>query len=381
LSIKESRTKRPNISVFTPTYGDSRYLAEAWGSLKAQTYTDWEWVVMINNSTITTLPIEPDDRVRFVFDRAGRVQGVGHAKRIAVAHCKGEILVELDHDDLLEPTCLSEVAEAFERHPEASLVYSRFAQVLPDGSPDPQRFDPAYGWEYDEHNGYLVPRSLEPTPHNVSLIWYAPNHVRAFRRSSYRATSGYDPSLRVLDDLALMSELYRTGSFVPLDSLLYRQRIHGANTQLDLETNRLIQSGSWELYERNILPNYLTWASRNSLRTALNCREDIPWREWREDLEPNTYGLIRCELGGWLDWAFIRDAHWLLAPNGMLSIFVPEGVPYNEHYFRAWCATDHAPFQESRIRTVNIDGRNWTQANLIAVKEGYTREGGILYAK
>lgn len=381
---------RPNISVFTPTHGDHAFLAEAWSSVKAQTYTDWEWVVLVNNSTVETLPIEPDDRVRFVFARDYDpvnlpIDGVGHAKREAVSHCQGKILVELDHDDVLEPTCLSEVAEAFERHPGASLVYSRFAQVLADGAPDPSQFDPAHGWEYDEHSGYLVPRSLAATPHNVSLIWYAPNHVRAFRRESYDLTAGYDPSLKVLDDLALMSELYRVGEFVALDTPLYRQRIHGRNTQLDLPLNQQIQAGTWDLYEQNILPNYLTWADRKGLRTAFSPKEFWAVQDFQEDwAEPNAFGLIRFDGDDatyHLHTELMLEAHRALAPNGLLSIFMPEGVPINEHWFRGWCATDNAPFQESRIATWPINGHNWVQANLIAVKDGYTREGGILHAR
>lgn len=369
---------KPRVSIFTPTHRSHRWLREASESVHAQTSDDWEWVVLVNNDTASIAP-SADDRVRMIVHDEP-VVGVGHAKRLAVAHCQGEILIELDHDDLLEPTCVAEVVEAFDQNPEASLVYSRFAQVRADGSPDPTRFDPTYGWEYDDHDGLLIPRSLEPTPHNVSLIWYAPNHVRAFRRSSYEQTSGYDPSLKVLDDLALMNQLYRVGPFVPLDRMLYRQRIHGGNTQLDLDNNRSIQTGSWDLYEQNILANCLTWSARQGLRTALKY-DGLPWRE---DFDPNSYGLIRLygnDAQRYLDTEMMLECHGLLAPNGMLLIMTPEGVPINEHWFRAWVATENARFQESRIRTVEVDGVKWTQANLIAVKEGYTRSGGIMYAR
>lgn len=371
--------RRPNISVFTPTHGDSAYLAEAWESIRDQDTDDWEWVVLVNNSTAdrAALDIGHDPRVRFVHAKPGRIQGVGHAKRITVAHCRGDILVELDHDDRLTPSALSEVQAAFEEHPEASLVYSRFTQIQADGSPHPQEFDSSYGWTYDECNGFLVPRNLEPTPHNVSLIWYAPNHLRAFRRSAYQATCGYDVSLRILDDLSLMSELYRVGPFVALDSLLYYQRLHGSNTQLDPETNASIQTGTWDLYERNILINYEAWSKRNNL---LISREPGDLRG--APVEKNSYGLIWWgNQRWWIDNDDLSAAHEALAPNGMLSIFMPEGVPFNEHFFRAWCATSGAPFQASRIDTWNIGGQNWVQANLIAVKDGYTREGGILYAR
>lgn len=69
------------------------------------------------------------------------------------------------------------------------FVYSDFAQINEDGSYNGTKFNEQHGWKYrDEtidNRHVLTVQSFEPTPHNVSLIWYAPNHVRAFRRESY----------------------------------------------------------------------------------------------------------------------------------------------------------------------------------------------------
>ncbi|MEK8109084.1 glycosyltransferase [Micromonospora sp. M12] len=112
----------------------------------------------------------------------------------ACAEAAGDILVELDDDDLLSSDCLQEIVDAFDSNPEVGFVYSDTAQIQEDGRRCEDRFASAFGWRHydDQVDGreVLVCRALPPTPHNVSYIWYAPNHVRAFRRTSTRRSAG-----------------------------------------------------------------------------------------------------------------------------------------------------------------------------------------------
>ena len=185
------------------------------------------------------------------------------------------VLVELDHDDVITPTCLAEVSDAFRAHPQATLVYSDFTQVHGDLSPSDHRFDPAMGWRYSEEQlgarTYLRCHALEPSPHNVGYIWYAPNHVRAFRKRAYEAVGGYNRQLTVLDDHDLMIRLFLEGDFVHLDRCLYLQRIHRANTQSRRQTNAFIQQQTVRNYLDNIEALATAWAGRRSL-AALHLR-------------------------------------------------------------------------------------------------------------
>jgi hypothetical protein len=170
--------------------------------------------VLLNNGA-RWRPKEWDDRVRV--EIADDVLGVGAAKRRACELARGEILVELDHDDLLAKVCLAEVADAFDEHPEVVFVYSYAAQIREDGGREDSRFDETHGWVYEEvdvdSRQVLQVISLAPTPHNVSYIWYAPNHVRAFRKDTYEQVGGYDATRVVLDDLDLICRLFQAGDF------------------------------------------------------------------------------------------------------------------------------------------------------------------------
>jgi glycosyltransferase involved in cell wall biosynthesis len=279
----------PRVSVFTPSH-DTRYLDEAFTSLVRQSFADWEWIVVLNGRAGAWKPPEPDPRIHVT--RAGtRVKGVGALKALACSLASGDYLVELDHDDLLGRACLAQVVDAF-RDPAIVVVYSDWAQINADGSANHDRFDLSAGWEYSQGSldgrQYDRCHAMAATPHNLGYIWYAPNHVRAFRRTAYEATGGYDPELHFLDDQDLMARLYRVGEFHHVPRCLYLQRTHSRSTQSELRTNAAIQEQTVVQYRRSIEELALAWAGRQGLR-ALRLRTPV----WiGDELDPRYEELV-----------------------------------------------------------------------------------------
>lgn len=255
------------ISVFTPSH-TARYLDECYASLESQTFGDWEWIVMLNGGAPDWAPSKDDPRVHVI--RRDDLRGVGAVKAAACDAARGDLFVELDHDDVLLRDCLAEVVAAFDANPRATLVYSDFSQINEDGSRNDDRFNLAMGWVYStekyDRRTYTRCHSMAPLPHNVSYIWYAPNHVRAFRADAYRAVGGYDAALEVLDDQDLMMRLFIAGDFVHIDRLLYLQRIHPANTQRDPDVNAFIQEQTVTYYRTKAEALQAAWARRSGLR-------------------------------------------------------------------------------------------------------------------
>jgi hypothetical protein len=107
---------------------------------------------------------------------------------------------------------------------------------------------------------------MAPSPHNLGYIWYAPNHVRAFRRSAYDEVGGYDASLEFLDDQDLMTRLFQVGEFRQIERCLYFQRVHPNMTQVEKRTNAAIQEQTVVNYRMHIEDLYLAWAKRLGLR-------------------------------------------------------------------------------------------------------------------
>ncbi|MEU6207632.1 glycosyltransferase [Micromonospora musae] len=415
---------RSRVSVYTGS-NRTRFLDDCLRSLLAQSYSDWEWVVVLNQGA-RWRPEVADPRVRLVI--ADHLSGVGAVKARACAESSGEILVELDHDDLLASACLEQLVTAFDADPAAGLVYSDTAQIREDGSRDDTRFAAAYGWEYREERvdgrDFLACRSLPATPHNVSYIWYAPNHVRAFRRDLYDKVGGYDESLDVGDDLDLMCRLYQICEFRHVPQCLYLQRMHPDNTQRDPEVNARIQERSVAIYDSNIELNALAWSQRNGL-LALDLgaahnkpegylgldRRAGPGVDITCDVNHERIGLPDSSVGvvratDFLEHipdkvALFNELYRVLAPGGLLLSLTPSTDGrgafqdpthvsfYNENSFWYFTDTTYARFvpeiecrfQVSRLVTYfpstwhEAHNIPYVAANLIALKDD-VRNGG-----
>lgn len=407
----------PAVSIITPSH-KPHFLNDAYQSLSQQTSPDWEWIVLLNNGAKWKQP--DDKRVKVV--TVDKVAGVGDAKQRACSHAKGDIILELDHDDTLHPKAIAKIIKAFAKHPKASFVYSDAAALDANGKLIDVKYGDTFGWKYRTHQGVAVPVSFEATPHNVSLIWYAPNHLRAFRRLAYLDAGGYDSTLDILDDQDLMSRLYQWGEFVQLPEVLYYQRLHDENTQKEPTLNARIQEETWMHYERHFEQNALAWARRNNLLAldmgaahgkpngylGVDMREgaDIVCKlPDRLPLEDNSVGIIRAS--DFLEHvpdkvAVINELFRVLAPGGILLSRTPSTdgrgafqdpthvAFYNENSF--WYYTDEnlrryvpeieARFQVSRLRTFfptdwhQAHDISYVEANLIALKEGVSRNGG-----
>jgi glycosyltransferase involved in cell wall biosynthesis len=416
----------PTFTVFTPSH-DPRYLDDCVTSLLRQTRADWEWVVLLNDG-VQWRPERADDRIRI--EQTAERLGVGAAKAAACGYARGDVLVELDHDDMLLPEALERAAAAFDARPEASLVYSHAAQIRADGSPDDARYRDGIGWEYRETvvDGRRMSHAVtfEPTPHNVGYIWFAPNHLRAFRRSAYEAVGGYDPTKDVLDDQDLLSRLYQWGPFVRIDECLYLQRMHQRNTQRDVELNARIQVETIGLYDLYFESLALSWARREGLDCLdLGAAHNRPPGYRGVDQHPGpdvdivatlpdrlpladgSAGVIRA-----VDFlehvadkvATIRELHRVLAPGGVLISRTPSTdgrgayqdpthvAFYNENSFWYYTDAEYARFvpelgvrfQASRLATVFPSEWHrehdipYVYANLIKLGDGLPRNGGAI---
>lgn len=413
------------ISVFTPSH-DPRFLDACLQSLLAQTFEDWEWIVVLNQGARWE-PAQADHRVRVIIEDA--LKGVGAAKRHACSLANGQLLVEMDHDDVLRSDALELVAKAFEEHPEVGFVFSHFAQIAEDGSRDDSRFDERNGWVYRDvdidGSTVLQCDALEASPHNLSYIWFAPNHVRAFRKGVYDAVGGYDATRDVLDDQDLMCRMFQITDFYMIEECLYLQRVHPSSTQRVSELNARIQHETVVLYDRHVEANALAWAKRRGLLALdLGAAHNKPEGYLGVDQHPgpdvdilgdvtagldvpdSSVGVIRA-----VDFlehitdkvAIFNELYRVLVHGGLLLSLTPSTdgrgafqdpthvAFYNENSF--WYFTEdeysrYVPeikcrFQVSRL--VTYFPSEWHEqrkisyvcANLIAVKDG-PRQGGLL---
>jgi len=412
------------ISIITPHYeGTNPYVEEAYQSLCEQTVGDWEWVVILNNGGTLPKHILTDPRVRaIVYPNAG--SNIGALKLFACQNAHGEIMVELDADDMLTPNALKRIEGAFE-DPAVAFAYSNDAQ-FDHGTWEPGSYSAYWGWRnrpwtYKGHE-LIEQVGMPPTAQALRAIFWAPNHVRAWRADDYWQIGGHNPNLAVVDDYDLCCRFYLHKPMRHIDECLYLYRRHGDNNTF--RQNADIQTGNAQMYSKYVIPLAETWARREGLPLidlggAFGSPEgyislDVQGADVVCDLEQgipypdSSVGVVRAYdvLEHLHDSvAIMNEIHRVLAPGGWLLASVPSTDGrgafqdpthvsfWNENSF--WYYTDPklqryvpsitARFQVSRVLTWypsdwhkqhNI---SYVDAQLIAVKDGFRAPGECLW--
>ncbi len=118
------------VSVVITSHDSGPFLARAVDSVLAQTFADYEIVVVDDGSAVPQPEIaEKDPRIRFVGQAN---QGVSIARNNGVAAAAGEYVAFLDHDDEWMPTKLATQLELIAEQPDAAFWCTAFDWVWPD---------------------------------------------------------------------------------------------------------------------------------------------------------------------------------------------------------------------------------------------------------
>ena len=120
---------KPMVSVIIPCYRQAEYLPEALDSVMAQTYAEWEAIVVDDGSPDDTASVagryaEADARIRLVRTENG---GVSAARNVGLREARGQYVVALDADDRIAPQYFERMVEAFGTGRDADVAYCRWA--------------------------------------------------------------------------------------------------------------------------------------------------------------------------------------------------------------------------------------------------------------
>jgi glycosyltransferase involved in cell wall biosynthesis len=122
---REPQGNKPLVNVIVPTYNYGHFIEETLECLCAQTYQNWECLVVDDGSTDDTAErvsrfIERDPRFRFL-RQANAKQAA--AKNNGLRNSAGQYIQFLDADDLIEPQKFEKQVEYLEAHPEVDIFY------------------------------------------------------------------------------------------------------------------------------------------------------------------------------------------------------------------------------------------------------------------
>jgi len=223
-------------SIITPC-NSTQYLDELYESIVSQTHSDWEWILYLNNMPFDIMrdvrSKYTDDRIKFFFS-AEHYDSVGKVKHDAFRLGTGDVLCEVDHDDMLVNTCLERLNEVYEQDASVGFVYSANAVLDIPNAEDFIPYAELCGWRYGKYmyNGreLYAMKPFQPSASSMSIIHFQPDHIRTWRKEAYDSIGGHDESLTILDDQDLLSRTYLNTSCRCIDEVLYIYRFHQNNT-------------------------------------------------------------------------------------------------------------------------------------------------------
>jgi hypothetical protein len=262
-------------SVFTPSH-NLKDIDRPLKSLLNQTFKDFEWVLLLNGDALSEEMSIREKLVsakidfQILHEFSGN-ENIGYLKKTNCKSATGEILVELDHDDELMPNCLEELSKAFEQGYDFCYSDDYYVQLEDDKEVYIAPFSPQWGWKVKEDKkGRKYHPSFDPSPSSFSFIWYAPDHVRAWRRDFYEKIGGHDESLEVCDDYELMCRTYIRGKCHRIPKPLYKYFAAPERTSA-AEKNEKIQELTHQVHDNYMLGLASTWADQQNLKKVDLC--------------------------------------------------------------------------------------------------------------
>jgi O-antigen biosynthesis protein len=204
---------KPTISLIMPVFNTPvRFLREAIESVLNQVYPYWELCIADDSSTdnyvrqILDDYSSKDSRIKVVF----RTEN-GHISRCsnsAIEIANGDFIALLDHDDLLTPDALYEIALLLNKHPEADMIYSDEDKIDENDKLRNPFFKPDW-----------CPDSFLSRMYTCHLGTYRRELVNAIGgfRTGYEGSQDYDLVLRLTE---------KTTQIFHIPKILYHWRIH-----------------------------------------------------------------------------------------------------------------------------------------------------------
>lgn len=126
---------QPLVSIITPGYNSAKWIAACIDSVKAQTYSNWEQLIVVDIGTtddteqIVNSYIEKDARIRFI--KITDQKGLALSRNKAIREAKGSLIAFLDSDDLWMPTKLEKQVQ-FMQENKFAMTCTGFRRVSED---------------------------------------------------------------------------------------------------------------------------------------------------------------------------------------------------------------------------------------------------------
>ncbi len=258
---------QPMVSIIMPAYNAGVYITESIQSIQAQTYKNWELIVVDDASTDNTQQIVGsllgDSRIRYrQVNRVGSPSGVRNA---GLKMARGEYIAFLDADDLYFPDTLEKLSLPLRTQPRMKAVYGFAFNIDETGQPLPQtialyeRTPDDLSTSNTPAGGSLLPVPPYQLPPDYNHSWenIATSKITCLlpalmlRRSAWEQIGNFNENLVGAEDYEFYVRMYLNDyeGVHCLSDYVYQYRIHASSlTKAPEHCQRLLDSGLRIMY-------------------------------------------------------------------------------------------------------------------------------------
>ena len=254
--------QRPAVTVITPTKNRLPLLCEMLDSVAANTFVDWEHIVIDDGSDDGThsemaLRCKRDPRVRFIV-RKGERTGANVCRNIGIHSSRADLVVFLDSDDVLLPSCLGQRVQAMRQNRDIEFAIFR-----------------GWGFESTPDQPTKIYHSNPPGDDLLRFlshecIWEITSPI--WRRNLLVHLGGFDEHLLSMQDLELHVRAICTGAkyvtFPDIDHAIRWQFDKSKTSTRHFNDERYIlgsESVRVRMLESLQSNNLLTWSRRRAI--------------------------------------------------------------------------------------------------------------------
>ena len=223
-------TSAPSVSVITPVYKGIKFLRRTFASMQAQTFPDWEWILVDDESkdgsgTLVDEFAASDARLKVIHQKNG---GTSVARNTALATARGKYFAFLDEDDIYHPRYLETLFNLAEKH-QSDITGCKKLMFDEDTEPEFPDDGPAADAEIKVADRAGICEWLSGLKANIPCeVW-----LNLYRRDVF-ANLPFPPGVRVEQDFRWhYSALPRCRKYVRIDWTGYAWRSTAAGGWLN----------------------------------------------------------------------------------------------------------------------------------------------------
>ena len=217
--------RETKVSICIPTYNRKEYLRQTIESVLAQTYKDYEIVIVDDGSTDGTgeMVEQLGLGIRYYYQQNS---GDAAARNKLIELARGEYISFIDSDDLLMPDAIERMVKAAQAQEEDVIVYGPYFRIDSDGL------------IYSRCKRKLYSGNITERLFKTILVHSCGS---MFPRRILEDSTTFDTSLKICSDYTLWLELSKKHRFIALNQPVFKRRRHSDNLSSASYENGLIE--------------------------------------------------------------------------------------------------------------------------------------------